>query len=115
VSVDRWQYLIVLGACLLITAPLELFGSGVYRQSGRAVAAILPVAAVYLIWDGIAVGTHVWSFNPRYVLGVVAPGDLPAEEVLFFLVIPLCALLTYSAVDSMLTVLRRRFTGVKRR
>jgi len=115
VSVDRWQYLIVLGACLLITAPLELFGSGVYRQFGRAVAAILPVAGVYLIWDGIAVAAHVWSFNPRYVLGVIAPGDLPVEEVLFFGVIPLCALLTYSAVESMLPMLRRRFAGVKRR
>ena len=31
---DRWQYLIVLGACLLITAPLEIFGAGVYRQPG---------------------------------------------------------------------------------
>jgi len=115
VSVDRLQYLIVLGACLLITAPLELFGSGVYRQSGRAVAAIVPVAVVYLIWDGIAVAAHVWSFNPRYVLGVVAPGGLPVEEVLFFVVIPLCGLLTYSAVDSLLSVLRRRVAGVKRR
>ena len=52
---DRWQYLIVLGACLLITAPLELFGSGVYRQPRRAAAAVLPVAAVFLIWDAIAV------------------------------------------------------------
>ncbi len=112
---DRLQYLIVLGACLLITAPLELFGSGVYRQSGRAVAAIVPVAVVYLIWDGIAVAAHVWSFNPRYVLGVVAPGGLPVEEVLFFVVIPLCGLLTYSAVDSLLSVLRRRVAGVKRR
>ena len=53
-SVDRWQYLIVLGACLLITAPLELFGRGVYRQSRRAAAAVLPVAVVFLIWDAIA-------------------------------------------------------------
>ena len=112
---DRWQYLIVLGACLLITAPLELFGRGVYRQPGRAVAAILPVAAVYLIWDGIAVAAQVWSFNPRFILGVIAPGDLPLEEVLFFVVIPLCALLTYSAVNSMLSVLRRHFVGSKRR
>jgi len=115
VSVDRWQYLIVLGACLLITAPLELFGSGVYRKPGRALAAIVPVAAVYLIWDSIAVAARVWWFNPRYILGVVAPGDLPAEEVLFFVVIPLCGLLTYSAVDSMLSVLRRRLAEVKRR
>ena len=111
---DRWQYLIVLGACLFITAPLELLGSGVYRQPGRVAAAIWPVAAVYLIWDAIAVAAHVWAFNPRYILGALAPGDLPVEEVLFFVVIPLCALLTYSAVDSMLSVLRRRFAEVKR-
>jgi lycopene cyclase domain-containing protein len=115
VSVDRWQYLIVLGACLLITAPLELFGSGVYRQPRRAAAAVLPVAAVYLIWDGVAVAAQVWSYNPRYILGLVGPGHLPLEEVLFFVVIPLCGLLTYSAVDSMLSMLRSRHARAERR
>ncbi len=112
---DRWQYLIVLGACLLITAPLEVFGRGVYRQPGRVAAAILPVAAVFLIWDAIAVAANVWWYNPRYILGVIAPGDLPLEELLFFLVIPLCGLLTYSAVDSLLSVLRRRGGKVEHR
>jgi len=113
--VDHWQYLIVLSACLLITAPLELFGSGVYRQPGRAAAAILPVAAVFLIWDLIATAAHVWWFNPRYIVGVIAPGDLPLEEVLFFVVIPLCGLLTYSAVEAMLSVFRRLRTKAKLR
>jgi len=112
--VDRWQYLIVLGACLLITAPLESFGSGVYRQPRRVTAAVLPVAAVFLIWDAIAVAAHVWSYNPRYILGLILPGEVPLEEVLFFLVIPVCGLLTYSAVDSLLSVLRERHTKVRR-
>lgn len=112
---DRWQYLIVLGGCLLTTAPLELFGSGVYRQPRRAAAAVLPVAAVFLIWDAVAVGAHVWWYAPRFILGVIAPGGLPLEELLFFLVIPLCGLLTYSAVDSLLRPLRRRFAEVKHR
>jgi lycopene cyclase domain-containing protein len=112
--VDRWQYLIVLGACLLITAPLEAFGSGVYRQPRRVAAAVLPVAAVFLIWDAIAVAAHVWSYNPRYILGLTLPGEVPLEEVLFFLVIPVCGLLTYSAVDSLLSVLRERHTKVRR-
>ncbi len=43
---DRWQYLIVLGACLAITLPLEIFRPGVYRQAWRAARAVLPVAAV---------------------------------------------------------------------
>ena len=45
---DRWHYLLVLAACLAITAPLELFGAGVYRRAWRAAAAILPVAAVFI-------------------------------------------------------------------
>ncbi len=112
---DRWQYLIVLGACLLITAPLELFGTGVYRQARRAAAAILPVAIVFLVWDAVAVHAQLWWYNPRYIVGLFAPGDLPIEEVLFFIVIPLCGLLTYSAVGSMLGLLKRRFAGVKTR
>jgi lycopene cyclase domain-containing protein len=57
---DRYQYLFVLGACLVITAPLELFGSGVYRRARRAAAAILPVAAVFVVWDLIAIAADIW-------------------------------------------------------
>jgi lycopene cyclase domain-containing protein len=104
---DRWQYLIVLAACLLITAPLELFGAGVYRQAWRAAGAVLPVAAVFAIWDAIAVAAHVWTYNPRYVTGLELPGRIPIEELLFFVVIPVCGLLTYSAVEAILTRLKR--------
>jgi lycopene cyclase domain-containing protein len=115
VRVDRWQYLIVLGACLLITAPLEIFGKGVYRQPRRVVYAVPPIAVAFLLWDAVAVGAHVWWYNPRFILGVVAPGNLPLEEILFFIVIPLCGLLAYSAVESLLSVLRRRNTEVESR
>ncbi|HYO03693.1 MAG TPA: lycopene cyclase domain-containing protein [Mycobacterium sp.] len=112
---DRWQYLLVLAACLLCTLPLELFGKGVYRQPRRLVAAVLPVALVFLIWDAIAVANDVWWYNPRYIMGLVAPGELPLEELLFFVVIPVCGLLTYSAVESVLSVLRRLRAKVKQR
>jgi lycopene cyclase domain-containing protein len=105
---DRWQYLIVLGACLAITAPLEIFSPGVYRQAWRAARAVLPVAAVFLLWDEIAIGAHIWTYNPEYVTGVSVPFHLPIEEVLFFLVIPLCALLTYNAVSAILRQFNRR-------
>ena len=115
VSVDRWHYLIVLGACLLITAPLEMFGRGVYRQPRRLLGALVPVVAVFLVWDLIAIIAGVWWYNPRYILGVKLPGDVPLEEVLFFLVVPLCGLLTYSAVDSILSMVSRRRTRIKQR
>ncbi len=104
---DHWQYLIVLAACLLITAPLEMFGPGVYRQAWRAARAVLPVAAVFVAWDAVAIAAHVWTYNPQFVTGLELPGRIPIEELLFFIVIPLCGLLTYNAVDTILTRIRK--------
>jgi lycopene cyclase domain-containing protein len=105
--IDRWQYLIVLGACLVITAPLEFFGPGVYRQPVRTLKSIIPIAALFLIWDAIAIGEHIWWYNPRYMTGLTLAADIPIEEVLFFVVIPLCGLLTLNAVGAMLDRVRR--------
>lgn len=107
---DHLQYLAVLAACLAITAPLELFGAGVYRQAWRAARAVLPVAAVFVVWDAVAIAAHVWSYNPRFITGWELPFELPVEELLFFVVIPLCGLLTYSAVDAILRRVRRTKT-----
>lgn len=104
---DKWQYLLVLAACLLITAPLEIFGEGVYRQGRRAAAAVLPVAAVFVVWDVIAIFADIWTYNSKYVTGVDIPGVMPIEELLFFIVIPLCGLLTYNAVTAILSRLQR--------
>jgi lycopene cyclase domain-containing protein len=100
--VDHWQYLLVLAACLVITAPLEALGAGVYRRTWRAARAVLPVAAVFVLWDIVAIAAHVWTYNPNYVTGMGIPGVIPLEELLFFIVIPLCGLLTYNAVDTIL-------------
>jgi lycopene cyclase domain-containing protein len=105
---DHWQYLIILAACLAITLPLEIFGDGVYRQLMRALRAILPVAAVFLLWDEVAIDAHMWSYNPAYITGAHLPFQMPIEEALFFIVIPLCGLLTYSAVSAILRRLHRR-------
>jgi lycopene cyclase domain-containing protein len=105
---DGWQYLIVLGACLAITAPLEFFGPGVYRQPLRTVRAIAPVALAFVVWDAIAIAADVWRYSPRYISGVHVGFGIPLEELLFFIVIPLCGLLTYNAVTAMLTRLKSR-------
>jgi lycopene cyclase domain-containing protein len=105
---DHWQYLIVLAACLAITLPLEIFPPGVYRQAWRALRAVLPVAAVFLLWDEVAIWAHLWTYNPDYVTGLTIPFRMPIEEVLFFLVIPVCALLTYNAVSAILGRVNRR-------
>lgn len=103
---DRWQYLLLLGGCVLITLPLEIFGDGVYRQTRRLLISMAPVVLVFLIWDAIAIASDVWHYNPRYISGINVP-FMPLEEFLFFIVIPLCGLLTYSAVSSILGMMRK--------
>jgi lycopene cyclase domain-containing protein len=103
---DRWQYLLILGGCILITLPLEAFGRGVYRQPLRLLRALTPVLLVFLVWDAVAIALDVWYYNPRFVSGIEMP-FMPLEELLFFIVIPLCGLLTYSAVSSVLGILSR--------
>jgi len=86
----------------------------VYRQARRAAFAILPVAAVFVVWDVLAIAGRVWTYNPSYLSLLELPGNIPLEEVLFFLVIPLCGLLTYNAVDTILSYLHKRRTRSER-
>ncbi len=96
---DRYQYLILMGLCLAITLPLEFFfDARVWRRPRRLLAALVPTLAIFTAWDMIAISREHWSYNPEYVTGWELPFDLPVEELTFFLVIPICSLLTYEAV-----------------
>ncbi|MEU7790454.1 lycopene cyclase domain-containing protein [Amycolatopsis sp. NPDC049159] len=103
----RVEYLLVLGACVVVTLPLELAGARVYRRPGRLARAVLPVALVFLLWDAAAIAAGVWDFDPAFVTGVRAPFGIPLEEVLFFVVVPVCGVLTYEAVGRTGQFLRR--------
>jgi lycopene cyclase domain-containing protein len=97
-------YLGLLAGCLLGTSPLEfVLRVGVYRRWRRLLLAIMPAIVVGVVWDAYAVHAGQWSFDHRYLVGVWV-GNLPLEELLFFLVIPACAVLTLEAV-------RRRVPG----
>ena len=95
---DRYQYLLLMAACAAVTLPLEfVFRARVYRRPRRLLRAMwLPVAA-YVVWDLVAIARGHWSFDDRYVTGWELPGALPVDELTFFVVIPLCALLTFEA------------------
>ena len=90
-------YLLVLLGCVLGTLPLELvLGVRVYRRWRRLLLSLAPVLVVFLVWDALAVRAGQWSFDRAQVVGFV--GSLPLEEVLFFVVVPTCAVLTLEAV-----------------
>ncbi|GHJ48810.1 lycopene cyclase [Catellatospora sp. TT07R-123] len=95
---DPLRYLLILAACLAVTLPLELLlGARVYRRPRRLLAALAPVVALFVLWDLAAVARGHWWFDPRYTTGARLLG-LPVEEWLFFVVVPLCALLTYEVL-----------------
>ena len=77
-------YLAVLLACLLGTAPLEFaLQARVYRRWRRAAAAILPVAAVFVLWDYLATAAGWWWFDDRYLIGVfLGPASVGGVDVL---------------------------------
>jgi lycopene beta-cyclase len=94
-----------MAGCAAITLPLEfVLSARVYRRPRRLLRAMALPVALFVVWDVVAIERGSWWYSPRYVTGWELPLDLPIEEVLFFLVIPLCTLLTYEAVK---TVLRR--------
>ena len=98
----RASYLVLMAACVAVTLPLELvLKAGVYRRPRRWLAALVPVFVVFNLWDWVAIRRGHWTYSPRYTTGINLLG-LPLEELVFFLVVPTCALLTYQAVTRLL-------------
>ncbi|MEO6121601.1 MAG: lycopene cyclase domain-containing protein [Acidimicrobiales bacterium] len=106
---DRFQYLILMGICLVITLPLEfVFKARVWRRPRRLLAAVWPVAAVLIAWDLVAVARDHWSFSEKLTTGwEIVPG-FPVDEVVFFLAVPVAALLTFEAVRNALDWIAQR-------
>ena len=70
--------------------------AGVYRRPRRWLAALVPVFLVFSP-DWVAIRRGHWTYSPRYTTGIELLG-LPLEELVFFVVVPTCAPLTYQAV-----------------
>jgi lycopene cyclase domain-containing protein len=99
--VSRFAYLGVLLFVVVGTAWLEvLLRTRVYARPRRLVLALTPVVLIFCAWDLYAIASGHWTFDPERTTGVLFPGGLPLDEVLFFVVVPLAALLTLEAVRS---------------
>jgi lycopene cyclase domain-containing protein len=105
---DRYQYLLLMAGCLLITLPLEfVLRARVYRRPRRLLLSLLPMLVVFIAWDIVGIVRGHWWYSSTYTTGILFPLEVPLEEVVFFLVIPICALLTYEAVGTVLGWLRQ--------
>jgi lycopene cyclase domain-containing protein len=102
------EYLLLMAACVVLTLPLEFWlRARVYRRPVRLAIALVPALVVFYIWDAVAIARGHWSYSPAHTTGWLLPAAVPLEEFVFFVVIPVCGLLTYEAVG---TVLKRKGT-----
>jgi lycopene cyclase domain-containing protein len=100
-------YLLLMAACLAITLPLEFWlRARVYRPL-RLALALLPPLVVFYVWDAVAIARGHWDYSPDQTTGLLLPLGVPLEEFVFFLVVPICGLLTYEAVGTVLSRGRR--------
>jgi lycopene cyclase domain-containing protein len=97
--VEPLTYLGLLAGCLVVTAPLEiLLRVRVYPRWRRLLLAIAPEFVVFVAWVLYAIGQGHWDYSTTRTVDVRLPGGIPVEEVLFFVVVPVCSVLTLEAV-----------------
>ncbi len=95
----KWGYVAMLAFTVVGSFWLEIFLKvNVLRRYRRAITAIVPVALIFLIWDALAIRHGDWFFDAKQILGIYGPSRIPLEEYLFFLIVPLAAIMTIEAV-----------------
>ena len=73
---------------------------GVLRRIKRVTLSVLPISILFLIWDAYAISQGHWFFDRDQILGIYGPLNIPLEEYLFFIVIPLAAIMTIEGVTT---------------
>ncbi|MEQ4305904.1 lycopene cyclase domain-containing protein [Plantactinospora sp. B6F1] len=100
---ERFSYLAVLAGCVGAALWLEpVLRVNVLRRWRRLLLTLLPVVVLFALWDLVAIAAGHWTFDPAQTTGVLLPGDLPLDELLFFVVVPCCAVLGFEAVRAVL-------------
>jgi lycopene cyclase domain-containing protein len=94
----HYTYFLILAGSLI--GPLFLsFDKKVafYKQWKYIFPAMLLPALFFIVWDELKTRSGVWSFNEEYITGLKI-SSLPAEEILFFLIVPYCCVFIYECM-----------------
>jgi len=85
--------------------------TSVLKRWKRALISILPISFCFLVWDAYAIAQGHWFFNRDRMLGIYGPFDIPLEEFLFFIIVPMAAILTLEGVTTVKPHLREKEFG----
>ena len=95
----NWSYVAMLLFVIVGSWWLEFaFKIKVLRRPRILFSAIFPVSVFFLLWDAFAINQDHWTFDRDQILGIFGPLSIPLEEYLFFLIIPMAAVLTLEGV-----------------
>lgn len=98
----QWTYVAVMGGFTFLGTIWLEWGlrTRVYRRWRRLALTVVPVVVLFVLWDAYAIARGHWWFDETRILGMRVPGDVPIDEVVFFVMIPIAAVLTLEAVRS---------------
>jgi len=95
----KWSYMAMLAFTIVGSFWLELvLKVRVLVRWKRWLKAILPMAILFTLWDAYAISRSHWHFDTRQILGIYGPFHIPLEEFLFFLIVPIAAIMSLEAV-----------------
>ncbi len=77
-----------------------------YKKWKYVFAAMVLPALFYIIWDGYFAGEHIWFFNEKYIATKATNYNLPAEEILFFFIVPYCCTFVYECICTYFPILQ---------
>lgn len=104
----EWSYIAMLAFVVLASSWLEwVFDLRVYRNPRRLLTTVAIAAPPFLVWDAWAISQGHWFFDRSQMLGIIGPFNIPLEEYLFFIFIPIAAVLTWEGVNAFLALVKK--------
>lgn len=68
-----------------------------YKKWKSLFPAIFLTALFFILWDEVFTQKGIWGFNDAYITGIKL-GNLPLEEILFFIFVPFSCVFIYECV-----------------